>query len=79
MSFKEISHLELWLPFCSAEWNHLCNFRREYHEEQFCKIILNLDLWFRCRLKDFLSGVRNGTIYAILVEGIMGNIHVKLV
>ena len=28
MSFKDISFLELWLPFCSAEQNHLCNFAR---------------------------------------------------
>ena len=26
MSFKDISYLELWQPFCSAEWNLLCNF-----------------------------------------------------
>ena len=25
---KDISNLELWQPFCSAEQNHLCNFRR---------------------------------------------------
>ena len=64
--------------FCSAEWNHLCNFDREYYEEQ----------WFRrmCHLKDFLSRALHGrppvwwsrTIYAILEEGIVGNIHVKL-
>ena len=24
--FKDISYLELWWPFCSAEHNHLCNF-----------------------------------------------------
>ena len=36
-----------------AEQNHLCNVGRRHHEEQFCEIILNLDLWFRrrCRLK----------------------------
>ena len=34
--------------------NHLCNFSNGYHKEQFCKIILNLDQWFRrCHLKDF--------------------------
>ena len=53
------------------------------------EIILNLGQWFRrrCRLKDFLSGALvafmfsggwSGTIYAILKEGLMGNIHVKL-
>ena len=57
MPFKGISYLELWQPFCSAERNHLCNFCRRYHEEQFCEIILNLGQWFRrCCLKDFLSG-----------------------
>ena len=58
MSLKDISYLELWWPFCSAEWNHLCNFGRGYQEEQFCEIILNLEQWFRRRrhLKDFLSG-----------------------
>ena len=57
MLFKDISYLELWLPFCSAERNNLCNFGRGYPEEQFCEIILNLSLWFRrrCCLKDFLS------------------------
>ena len=87
MSFKDISYLELWQPFCSAEQNHLCNFGRGYHKECFCEIILNMDQSFRktCCLKDFLiksSGgphvPRTTTIYAILVEGIMGNIHVKL-
>ena len=58
MPFKGISYLELWQPFCSAEYNHLCNFGRGYQEEQFCEIILNLGQWFRRRylLKDFLSG-----------------------
>ena len=45
MPFKGISYLELWLPFCSAEQNHLCNFGRGYQEEQFCEIIFNLDQW----------------------------------
>ena len=43
MSFKDISYLELWQPFCNAERNYLCNFGRGYQEEQFCEIILNLD------------------------------------
>ena len=42
MPFKDISYLELWQPFCLAERNHLCKFGRRHHEEQFCKIILNL-------------------------------------
>ena len=57
MLFKDISYLELWQPFCSVEMNHLCNFSRGYTEEQFCKIILNVDQWLRrkCHLKIFLS------------------------
>ena len=43
MSFKDISYLERWQPLCSADWNHLCNFGWRYHEEQFWKIIWNLD------------------------------------
>ena len=56
-TFKDISYLELWWPFCSAEQNHWCNFEREWQEEHFCEIILNLDRWFRrrCILKIFLS------------------------
>ena len=42
ISLKDISYLELWQPFCSVEWNHLCNFGRGYYEEQFCEIILSL-------------------------------------
>ena len=57
----------------------MCNFGGGYHAEQFCEIILNFDEWFRCRLKDFLSRALAAlmTIYAILVDGIMGNIPVK--
>ena len=66
MRFKDISYLELWRPFCSAERNQLCNFGRGHHEEQFCEIILNLGQWFgRCCLKDFLSGA----LAAILFSG----------
>ena len=39
MSFKDISYLELWQSLCSMEWNHLYNFGRVHHEEQFCEII----------------------------------------
>ena len=86
MSFKDISYLELWWPFCSVEWNHLCNFGKVHYEEQFCEIILNLDQWFRrCLLKIFLiwsSGgpfaQRSGSICAIVVEGIKKNNSVKL-
>ena len=96
MLFKDISYLELWQPFCSAEQNHLCNFgrgcyeeqlwnyfefgpmvqemsfirflaaplfsrtcavfRRRHHEEHFCKVILNMDQYFKNRcLLNFLS------------------------
>ena len=81
MPFKGISYLELWQPFCSVECNYLCNFDRGYPEEQFCEIILNLGQWFRsCRLKDSLSGALAAFLFrgAILKEGIMGNIQVKL-
>ena len=59
--------------------NHLCNFGEWYHAEQFCEIISNFDEWFRCRLKDFLSGALAArmAITAILVDCIMGNIPVK--
>ena len=28
MSFKDISYVEFWRPFCSAQWNHLPDFGR---------------------------------------------------
>ena len=42
------------MTICSGEQNHLSNFGRRHHEEQFCEIILNLDQWFmsRCGLKN---------------------------
>ena len=66
MLFKYISYLELWGPFSSAERNNLCKFGRGYHMEQFCEIILSLDLWFRrrCRLKDFLSGFKAALLFS---------------
>ena len=87
MPFKGISYLELLLTFCSAERNNLFNFGRGYQEEQFCEIILNFDQWFRrrCNLNIFLISCSGGpfvqqsrTICAILVEGSMRNISVKL-
>ena len=42
MSFEEISYLELWRPFCSAEQIHLCNFGRGYYEEQFSEIFFSI-------------------------------------
>ena len=56
MWFKDISYLDIWQLFCSAECNHLCDFGRGYFDEQFSEFILNLGQWFRCHLKDFLSG-----------------------
>ena len=57
MPLKNISSLELWQPFYSAEQNCVCNFGRGCYQEQFCEIILNLGQWFRrSRLKDSLSG-----------------------
>ena len=50
MPFKGISYLDIWQPFCSAEFNRLCNFSRGFYEEQFCEIILNLGQWFRSRV-----------------------------
>ena len=78
MHFKDISNLDLWLPFCSAERNHLCNFGRRHHEEQFCEIILNLDPCSktRCSLKIFLIlscgspfVQRSGTILCYFCRG----------
>ena len=56
MSFKDMSDLDLWRPFYSAERNHLFNFGKSHHEEQFCEIIMNLNQWLRrsCRLNIFL-------------------------
>ena len=56
MSFEDISHLQLWQLFCSAERDHLSNFGRGHNEEHIRGIVLNWDRWFRrrCRLKIFL-------------------------
>ena len=85
MLFKDISYLELWQPFCSAEQNHLCNFGRGYNEDQFCENNYKFGpvVQEEMPLKIFLiwsSGgpfVKGGTIYAILIEGIMRNNSVK--
>ena len=62
-------------------------FVRGHYGELFCEIILNLRKWFMriCRFKIFRiwsSGSPpvqwSGTIYVILEEGIIRNIHVKL-
>ena len=66
MLVKDISYLKLWQPFCSAKQKYLCNFSREYNEEQFCEIIFNLDQWFRrkCLLKIFLSGALTALLFS---------------
>ena len=69
MPFKDISNLELWQPFSSAEWNHLCNF------------IEGIMRNFLRNYFEFGSGdvvQRSGTICTVLVEGIMRNISVKV-
>ena len=75
MPFKDISYLELRLPFRSAEPNHLWNYIRGYVEEQFCESILNLGQWFkrRCCLKDFLSGALAALLFGgeeSLIQGL---------
>ena len=87
MSLKDIAYVELWQPLCSMQQNHLCNFGRRHHEEQFCETILNLDHWFRGRfcLKIFLIRScgspfvqQSRTICTISLEGIMRVNSVKL-
>ena len=39
ISLKDISYLELCQALCSVERNHLCNFDKRHHEEQFYEII----------------------------------------
>ena len=67
LSFKDISYVELWRPFCSAGGGGgaggggepFCNFGKGHNEEQFSELNSNLGQWFRrrCHLKYFLSGV----------------------
>ena len=65
MSFKDISYLELWWPFISAEQNRLCNFGRGNPEEQLGEIIFNFNLWYRrCFEKDFLSGALPALVFS---------------
>ena len=33
MSFKDISFLQLWWPFCLREQNNLCNFGRGHYKK----------------------------------------------
>ena len=65
MLFKDISYLELWRPFSSAEAEPFVQIGRGHYEEQFCEIILNFGQWFRrCRLKDFLSGALAALLFS---------------
>ena len=73
------------IPFVSEEQNQLCNFGRVQYVEYFFDIILNSDQWFRRCFKIFLIYSSGGplvwcsrTICAILVDGNIGNIPVKL-
>ena len=71
MSFKDISYLNPWRPFCLTRQNLSFNFGRGHHIEQFCEIILNLDRWFRCPLKTFLIYSSGSTF--ILPSGTIWN------
>ena len=87
--FRRKRHLKVFLiwssgsPF-SAERNHLCNFRRGITRNNSVNFFLNMSQWFRrWHLKYFLSVALVVLLisvaepfYAILKEGIMGNIHV---
>ena len=42
MLFEDISYLEHWFTFCSAQPKILCNFSRGHYEEHFFEMILNL-------------------------------------
>ena len=57
-------------------------FDRGHYEVQFCEFISNFDKLFRrrCRLKYFYLKLwrPSYTIQALLKEGVMGNVHVKL-
>ena len=86
MSFKDFSYLEVCWPFYSAEQNHLRNFGRSHHEEQFYEIIsigpvvqeemLLTDIFIWSSGGTFVQWCK--TICAILVEGIMRNNSVNL-
>ena len=66
MSFKIISYLVLWWPLLQRSGT-ICAFLVEdiMQEEQFCEIILILDLWFRrrCHFKYFLSGALAALVF----------------
>ena len=66
MTFKDISYLMPWWPFCYIHRNHLCNLCRGHHLEQFREIDLKLDQWFRRRfcLKYFLSRALTALVFS---------------
>ena len=68
------------------EQNHFCNLKRGHHGEHSCEFyefgpVVQEEMLFK-RFLIWSSGNPpvqwSGIIYAILKEGIMGNIHVKL-
>ena len=88
MLFKDISYLELWWPFCSAERNNLClcNFGRGYPEEKFYKNYFEFghvaqEITFE-RFLIWSSGSHpvqwSKTMYAIFVKSIVRNNSVYL-
>ena len=77
MQFKDISYLELWQPFCSAERNHLCILGKRCYEEQLCEIILNLDQVKEEMLFKDISYLGLWQPFCI-VEDVMRNNSVKL-
>ena len=56
-SFKDISYLWLWRPFCSMLPNYLGNYGSGPYAEHFCETVLNLEQWFKRKncLKTFSS------------------------
>ena len=78
MTFKDISYLKLWRPFCSVEWIYLCNLL----ENNSVKLQLSRR---RCHFKIFLICSSGGpfvqpseTICPILVESIKRNNSLKV-
>ena len=86
MSFKD-TYLQLWWLFYLVKLCHLCNFGREYYEEHFAKLFLKFEPQVQEAMlfkdisifsSDGHFGQWSRTFCAILVEGIMRNISVKL-
>ena len=83
MSFKDISYLQLWPPFCLVEQNHSCKFRRGHYEEHFCKKYFEFrPVVQEMSLKRFFIYSSGSPLFgqaklcAISEEGIMENIPV---